>query len=130
MTEIKKKIIHIELIKWLVLPALILSFFGGLGGQEVPQNTHYQSAAYSFDSSQNAPEKIHNSDLFSFFIGFGDFEIEEEDDDNRYYSNRKSSQLLSLPLVINEITSAALVPSKKLIKLFILFHSWKSFLHI
>ena len=132
MKEIKKKIDSIELMKWVVLPSFILTFFVGFGGQGIPQNIYSQSIIYSVESNQSVSEKIHNSDLSSFCIVFGDFEIEieAEDEDNRHYSNRKSSQPLSLPLVLNKITGVSLSHSKRIIKLFILFHSWKSFLHI
>jgi hypothetical protein len=131
MTEFTKKKGGVELMKGVMLYSLIIVFLG-LGGQEVPLNIHSQSTVYSVDANQSSSEVIYNFDSFSSDIFFVDFEIEEqEDDDDHHYSDRKSSQPLSLPLlVLNKITSSSLFLPKKIIKLYILFHSWKSFLYI
>lgn len=113
------------LMRWLLLSSLTLVFFGEVS-QEVPQDIHSPSNIYSVDSNQSVSKKIHNSELLLFCKDFKDIEIEEDQN----HSSRKLYQPLSLPLVIKEITSVSLCSSKKLIKLFILFHSWKSFLHI
>lgn len=119
-----------ELIKWVVLHPLILTVFWVLGGQEVPQGIQSQSILYSVDANQSASEQIHNFDLSTFFWCFGDLEIEveEDDDDDHHYSNRKSSRPPSLPSTLNTKTDGSLFPTQKLIKLYVLFHSWKSFL--
>lgn len=119
-----------ELIKWVVLQPLILTVFWVISGQEIPQEIQSQSSFYSVDANQRTSERIHNFDLSSFFRLFGELEIEveEDDDDDDHYSNRKSSQPLSLPLALNQRTDGSLLPTQKLIKLYVLFHSWKSFL--
>lgn len=119
-----------ELIKWVVLQPLILTVFWVLGGQEIPLDIQSQSSLYSVAANQSTLEKIYNFDLSSFFRLFGELEIEveEDDDDDHHYSNRKPSQAVSLLLALNQRTGSSLFPAKKLIKLYILFHSWKSFL--
>lgn len=126
MSEIKKKINGIEFMKWVVIPSLFLAFLGGLGIQEVLQDS---SNIYAIDSGQKISEKIPSSDLSSLGKILEYLEIEEEDDDDNHHDlDRRSSQSLSLLLVPNKITSVSFFPPRQKVKLFILFHSWKSFL--
>jgi hypothetical protein len=130
MSEKKVKIDRVELLRWFVLPFLILTLLGGVIGQQMPQGFHALSTVYSIDSNQSSTfQYVHDSDLFSPYKVFGDFEFEEGDDDGRS-SNIVQSQAASQPIVQKEVKAVALFPSKKLIKLFILFHSWKSFLQL
>jgi|GEM_PF-2499248 len=121
------------LIRWVVFPPLILTILGFLSGQGIPQGIQSQSILYSVDADQSAAEHIHNFDLstiFGFWRGF-EIEVEEDtEDDDHHYSNRKPSQPLALPLALSKRTDGSLFPTQKLIKLYILFHSWKSFLFI
>lgn len=120
-------------MKWVVLPLFIFTF---LSGENHLQAVYHQSVIYSTNSIESTPKRIHNPNSSSFYKVFWDFEIEieeeEEKDDNRHYSNSKSSQtlFLSLGLVLNQTSNVSLFSPRKLIKLFILFHSWKSFLSI
>lgn len=128
MSEIKKKINGIELMKWVVILSLFLAFLGGLGIPEILQGG---SNVCAIESDQRISEKIPYSDLSSFgkFLEYLEIE-EEEDDDNHQCLNTRSSQSLSLLLVPKKITSVFSFPPRQKVKLFILFHSWKSFLHI
>lgn len=132
MIEIKRIIDSIGLMKWVVLPAFIFAFFGGFGGQEMLQAIDSPAAIYSTGSNQSASRAIHEAHLPSFCKIIGDFEIEieEEGDDDPHYSNRESFQPLSTTLVAPKINRVSFFPPRKSVKLFILFHSWKSFLQI
>jgi hypothetical protein len=127
MAEISKRINSIKLIQGVLLYSLILSFFGGLGGHDVPLNIHAQSIIHSGGSHQNTFRGISDPGSSSIFKICTDSEVEEDVDDD-HYSNTKSFLSLPLPLVCGEIRGIFLSPRKKIIKLFILFHSWKSFL--
>lgn len=130
MANTKRKRNSIVSMKWLVFPSLILilTLFGGLRGQDVLPNTSSPSIAYSIDAHQGASERINGSDLSTFHNIFGDFEIEVEDE--KHSSNRRSYKHISPSLGLHKITSVSYFRDKKTIKLFILFHSWKSFLPI
>lgn len=119
-----------ELIKWVVLHPLILTVFWVLGGQEIPQGIQSESVVYSVDANQSASEQVHNLDVSTLFWRFGglEIEVEEDDDDDDHYANRKSSQSPSIPPALSKRPDGSLLPTQKLIKLYILFHSWKSFL--
>jgi hypothetical protein len=117
-------------MKRVVLYSLIVASFWSLFGQYVPVDTHTQSLIYSVDSSQPTSGKSYEFDSSAFSKILVDFrvEVEEEEEDHYHYSGNQSSKLLSLPLVRNETSSVSLFSPKKIIKLYILFHSWKSFL--
>ncbi|WP_236973050.1 hypothetical protein [Membranihabitans marinus] len=113
------------------LCSLILTLFGVFGGHELPSYLQTHGIPNTVDFNRNTPVKIQNSDLLSSHHIVEYIEVEEEEDDeeeSHYDYNRKSIQtLLSLSLVKNEITGVPLFPCNKLIKLYILFHSWKTF---
>jgi hypothetical protein len=121
--EIIKEINSIGFMGWAVLYSLMGILCWGFGGQELPQ----PSLPNSIDSNQSLSE-TQVSYLSSIYTVFGAFEIEAEDVDDNDYSNRKSCQRLSYPSVPSKQTVVSLFPAQKLIKLYILFHSWKSFL--
>lgn len=120
-----------EFLKW-VIPYLFLSSFVSLCGAATPQGTLPPSNIHTFDASLSVSEKIPASDLSSFCNVLEYFEIEEDDDNDgdHHYLNSKSSQPLSQLLVSNTKTSVSLFLTEEKVKLFILYHSWKSFLHV
>lgn len=132
MTEIMKKFNIIELMKGGLLYSLILSFLLGIVGQEFSLDSSAQSSTSNFASDQSASEKVYigDSSTSSFLKIFVEIEIEEEEEqeDHPTYASSHLVQLLSLPLLSDQTTYTALFPHKKLVKLFILFHSWKFFL--
>ncbi len=129
MSKIKPKSNYLALLKWVVLPALALAFWGNSGSQEVLQTKDFQDQAHAI-VHQAAIEKAPFSDLSSNLNDFEYFEIEEEDndDDDQQYTNGQSNNPESLLLMLHASVRFAQLPPLKKIKLFILFHSWKSFL--
>lgn len=127
MTGFNRNINISGLMKWAVLSSLILTFFGGQGGQEVPEGVPYGSVICSVDVENSAFESIYDFDAFLFSNVLADFEIEVENDDDHPDSSGKSSHPLSLKLLLQERTCTFFSPSQKL---FILFHSWRSFLFV
>lgn len=131
MEDTAEKINIIELMKWVLKYSLIVTVFWNVSGQKIPLDIYSHSFPYSSDSNQSTSEKVYNFDVSSFLRVFGDFESEVDEDNNENdYSNRKSSQPLCLPLALNKIASVSISPPLKSIKLYVLFHSWKSFLPI
>lgn len=111
---------------------LIICFFCALAGQEPSRAVHTPFNEYAVDSHSTSSAKAFAFDAPSPYQLFAEVEIEEEEEqeDHHYYANGGLFQLLCLPLVIDETIKTSLFPPKKPIKLFILFHSWKSFLPI
>lgn len=128
MKEIKKQIKPNKLITRVVLYALIVMFFGYSRGYKVPQPIQF-----SIDLNQSTSKKLSDFDSPSFnkvFENFEEEEKEEEEEEDRFHSNSKSFIPLFLTLFFNEITDTSLFPHPRKVKLFILYHSWKSFLPI
>jgi hypothetical protein len=116
-------------MKWGLCYSLILTLLGSFyGGKELPQAFHVHASIHSAAVYHSASGIIHGSDRPSCYLDIGEFEVEEEDND--HFSGSKIFQSLSLPQVRNAITRAALFPPQKILKLYILFHSWKSFLFL
>lgn len=129
MSKIKPKSNYLALLKWVVLPALALAFWGNSSSVEVLQTKGFQDQAPAI-AHQAAFEKAPFSDLSSNLNDFEYFEIEEEDndDDDQQYTNGQSASPESLLLMLHASVRFTQLPPQKKIKLFILFHSWKSFL--
>ena len=126
MSYTKKKTSYTALTKWIVIPFLILTYFGSFGEQNTSHDIHAHLNADAIDWTHNTSETVHASTQSLGTNAFEYLEIEEEDD--RHYSTKKPSQSSSLRLGMNEKSSIASFPPKQKIKLFILFHSWRTFL--
>ncbi|MBR9923131.1 MAG: hypothetical protein GYB31_20065 [Bacteroidetes bacterium] len=127
MITFAEKKYHSDLLRWLIVPSLILTLLGGVVGQQI-QPDFSVSSAYSMDAYQVGGKFLHDADLSSLHNVLSDFEVEEGDDEEVRSSNLFYASAVSLPLVRKERIGIPLFPPKKLVKLFILFHSWKSFL--
>lgn len=129
--NILAKINSKRLLKWFLFSFLFLAIFEVLG-EDVPQEASAISFSYAVNDLSIGSEKLYDSDINSFLKFFEGSEIEEvEHDEDDYEQNFTSTNLfqrLSIPLKLNEITLISLTSPLKKVKLFILFHSWKSFL--
>lgn len=128
--EFENKIKSTGLVKRAVLHSLLLILLWTLGGKGALQGVHYQYSTYSNDFSQSSFEKVHDFDPSSLFKVFVELDEEVEDENVRHAAADISSQSLSVLSVLNDISGVSLFSSKRIIKLYILFHSWKSFLFI
>lgn len=116
-------------MRWGLLCSLILSMMGVLpDGNGTPEVIPAQSVLYSFDAHQSVSKRILNSDLTSINKVLGDFEVEEEDDNHS--SEKVFSQSFSPLQARIKLTRASLFIPQKVFRLYVLFHSWKSFLFI
>lgn len=117
-------------MKWVVLPYFIVISIGSLSDQDITQGIYFQSGIHIIDSSQRVSKKVLDADLSSLqkILEYVEPEYNETSGD-QHYLDRQSSLDLSLLLVPEKIASVSSFIPKKKRKLFILFHSWKSFLH-
>lgn len=116
-------------MKRIVLYLLAVGLFLSLFGQEPSKATISQYIDYSVGFSQNTSEKVLYSNLSSTLEVFGEFKVETEDDDHSHFGHRLSSKL-ALPLAHVDKRKYSFFRDTKPTKLYILFHSWKSFLPI
>ena len=128
MSDIKSISRYISKIRWLTISAIILLCMGST----VADSANFSPTDISF--SKHSTEICHSFTFISNYSplnrNHGDLEIQEvEDDDDELHSNRKLFLTSVLAPVPSDISSVYF-PKKKEIKLFILFHSWKSYLHI
>lgn len=126
MTDFKRNINFAGLMKWGVLYSLLFLFFGGSERPQASHNVRFLPDSFSVDVDKSTSKKLSDLDVFSLHKVFGDLEVEIEDNDDHHYSHPKSSPGPSLLLVLEERIDISFFP-RKIIKLFILFHSWKSF---
>lgn len=117
---------NIDWIKWVLLPAIILTCLSNHIGAS-PSFDHAEDSQ-SLDSRDDIPSTVYVANISPANKTLSDFEIEEvEGDDDELHGKRTSLQTPVLAPVPDEIKNLYF-PSRKEIKLFILFHSWKSFL--
>lgn len=129
MTE--RKIYGIDLVKCVLLYTLVIAFLGAFGSKNIPQHLHTETFTYSVDANQSGSQKLHDLGLSNYSKDLEGSEIvEEENDDDHHSSSIRSFLSVSLPLFFHKKTIDARFPPIRGVKLFILFHSWKSFLHI
>lgn len=117
-------------MKWAVLSALLLMFFGNLSGHETPRGISGQPTSSAVDIDQNTVATSANFDLPALDNIFGDFEEEEEkeeEEDQFYFHSNFCLPPFSM-LFFFKATVAPFVPRQLQVKLFILYQSWKSFL--
>ncbi|PHN06906.1 hypothetical protein [Flavilitoribacter nigricans] len=130
MSEINKQIIGTEFMKWVVIPYLLLISFGSFAEQGAPQGIPVAAGIQALEAHQGASYRLLASDLTSShnILEYVEIELDENDNDH-HYLDREVSQPPSPVLVPNKTTRAFFFPPKRKIKLFILYLSWKSFLH-
>lgn len=119
------------LLSGLLPLSLALMLYGVLGLPGTSPGLSAYSAAHAAGDNAVAAISHTATDLSALSFFYNDYEIEievEEDDDNHRVFRGLSAQLRSLPLILNERISTSSFLDKKPVKLFILFHSWKSFL--
>jgi hypothetical protein len=117
------------LMRWLIIPSLLLNLLGGVAIQLVQLEFSVTECSSSTDARPHGVKFIYDADLSSPYNILGNLEVEEGDDDE----DGRAPYLLqsvSVPslFVARGQTGTSLFPPRKLVKLFILFHSWKSFL--
>jgi hypothetical protein len=128
---IAEKSNSIRLIGRIVIQSLIVVFFWSFVGQYIPTFAHVQSTVCSIDSSQPTTGKSYNVDLSDCGKNHVDLKVVEESEEEEVhhpFSGNQPFRLQSMLLVRYETTSISLFSPGKIIKLYILFHSWRSFL--
>ncbi len=116
-----------KMMRWVLLPSLIIALLGSSSGKESIELNQSVDFFNSTDKEKSFRDLVLSSDHELDFRNFTEYDIEEVEDD-RNFSNYNFSQTTNQAIVIYKITSISNFSSNKLIKLFILFHSWKSFL--
>lgn len=115
------------LIRWVVIPWLFFACSGNFSVAQAATDITFQPTLSAVDWPNGTTDHISSPDLSSAEKFFESRELEEdEDDDSDPCIERYQSSLLSP----NPPAKTA-IPSfqhRKRIKLFILFHAWKSYL--
>ncbi len=128
MSEIKAIEKNMNWIRWMVVPAVILTCLGN--PMAAASNCNDPDISLSIDAEESNHLAFFQDDFSLVNNSLSDFEIEEvEGDDDELHTKGKFFATPIQAPVPNNISSVYL-PAKKEIKLFILFHSWKSFLFI
>jgi hypothetical protein len=130
MYQIKKKIDALKLLKWVFLCFLSVAFLAGLGSN---QSLKLTTSATNIQPSLLIHKSAKNNYDFNASLQNDDFhaiglEIEQDEDEERDYSSWSSSQFQLLAIGFSAKPCVSFFPSLNTVKLFILFHSWKSFL--
>ncbi|GLR18686.1 hypothetical protein [Portibacter lacus] len=112
-------------MKRVVQYSLIIIFLLGQFGQGIPKIVAYHSNDSELDLAHSDAEKILALDLLSTLELLGENGEIDEHDDYLFRNNRSIKS--SLPLVLLKATWFSLYEETKPIKLYILFHSWRSF---
>lgn len=121
-------------MKSTVLYVLIAAFFWSLVGYNVPAEALASSVNDSASTIQSKSAKSNQFELSSADQALEDFAIEieieeeEEEEDQHLFCHNPSFESLFLPQVCKQLSSISFCSPRKLIKLYILFHSWRSFL--
>lgn len=119
--------------KWAMLFALSMLAFGFLSGHELPQELSDQSAPSSIDADQKVALRSASFDLPTLNIVFDDLEKEEEEkeeEEDHSCFDRNTNLPSFVKLFFDKATITSCVPRQLQVKLFILYHSWKSFLFV
>lgn len=117
-------------MKWFLIPYLLLAFLFGFANQDISHQSHVLPT-----DSHSSSGEIHSIDLFSLINVVSDFEIEteeEDDDDNQdnYLLSESTYQSSNLTIASRLETPFSKSFHVKPVKLFVLFHSWKSHIFI
>lgn len=128
MTAAKKKINRIELMKWVTLLSMVVTALGSLGGQVMLPGIPVSISTSKVQFTQPGAAKVSQAEWSVVGGVFKEIEVEIEDD--HHWSDGLLFPLFSWPLVHDKSSTALFFLPRRILKLFILFHSWKSFLSI
>lgn len=133
MASLLNNVNKYEIMKWLViLPIFTISFLN-VGKTSITQLIHFSPNYSSLDYNGQSLSSQSDTDWSLFVEVCEVFENElEEEDENQFYSEGLSinSFIASSYTAQNNSSYTKVNPYTRNTKLFILFHSWKSFLFI
>jgi hypothetical protein len=131
MSEITNKNNNIGFVSRVLIHTLVFALLCGLGGQKAPAALPAYTIDYSVDDCHTATEQIFYKDVSTTVKALEEFEVEVNEDDDTHdhsASDFRSAGKRSVPRVITALTACTSFQNTKATKLYILFHSWKSFL--